>query len=377
MKKILYLTTWDFSDGPSSGITQKIKAQIKTFVEEGFTVDYTYISNNETYFCKNNESIPIGKVGCLRKLAANYYLYKYLRKEKYSYVYNRYGLMDKYYYKILKALFQNKCKILVEMPTYPYDAERLPGIKWWLLYSIDKLYRKKAANYIDCIATYSRDETIFGVPTIKIVNGIDFDIIKAREPENSNGVVNLIAIAGFTRAHGYDRLLKGIGEYYCNGGDREILLHMVGDGEPMKEYRLLVEKYHIQKYCRFYGVKRGKEVNQIYNICDIGIESLACFRKNIYLSSSLKSREYAAKGIPFITACQSDVFENKMFVLKVPEDETPIDVEQVVKFYDKMYNHKERSLIVKEIREQARQCCDIKITMRPIIDYFIRNGEKA
>ena len=40
-KRLLFLTTWDFSDGPSTGITKKIKSQIKVFLKQGYEVDYT------------------------------------------------------------------------------------------------------------------------------------------------------------------------------------------------------------------------------------------------------------------------------------------------------------------------------------------------
>ena len=55
MRKILYLTTWDFSDGPSTGITNKIKGQIKAFKTYGFAVNYTYIADGGVYYHKDNQ----------------------------------------------------------------------------------------------------------------------------------------------------------------------------------------------------------------------------------------------------------------------------------------------------------------------------------
>ena len=104
MKKLLFITTWDFTDGPSVGITKKIKAQIKAFQNNGFDVTYTYISNNVFYVCENNHPMALGKVGKLRKLIANYYLYLYTQNKKYPFVYSRYGLADLFYLKVLKQL---------------------------------------------------------------------------------------------------------------------------------------------------------------------------------------------------------------------------------------------------------------------------------
>lgn len=370
MKKLLYLTTWDFSNEESDGIAKKIRGQIKAFQESGFTIDYTCILNNETYYVKNGVSYPLGKVGKFRKLAANYYLYKRLKKETYSRVYNRYGLMDTFYLKLLKVLFKKGARIVVEIPTYPYDKECPLGLTWWMLYSLDKLYRNKMRKYVNLIATYSKDSEIFGIKAAHIHNGIDFDSVSVRNPQNDTDEIRLIAVAGLSRWHGYDRIIKGIGEYYRKGGTRKVFMHIVGDGEPLTEYKKIVENYNIHQYCIFYGTKTGAELKQIYNMCDIGIESLGAFRKGVTISSSLKSREYGAKGLPFVMAGKSDVFDEKEFVLKVSENESPINIEDIVKFHDKMYNGKSKLLVAQTVRRQAEELCDIRMTIKPVIQYF-------
>ena len=377
MPQILYLTTWDFSDGPSSGITNKIKGQIRAFQEYVFSVDYTYIANNAAYFHKNGKELFLGKVGRLRKLAANYYLFKRLKTEKYKYVYNRYGLMDTYYFKLLKMLKKKGSKIVVEIPTYPYDKEQLPGLRWRLLYSLDKIYRKKMSKIVDAIATYSEDEEIFGIKTIHISNGIDFERVSLRKPENNTNEIRLIAVAGLAKWHGYDRLLKGMGKYYQKDGKRKVFFYIVGDGPVRGEYEEIIEEYNLQNYCIFVGVKRGKELDEMYNMCDIGREVLAAFRKGIFLSSSLKSREYAAKGIPFVTASKSDVFENQNFVLKVPEDETDIDISTILSFYDHIYRNQNPQKVAETIRSQAEKCCDIRTTMKPVVSFLLEDSEKG
>ena len=370
MKKLLYLTTWDFSDGASTGITNKIKSQIKALEESGFMVDYTYIFDNAVYFNKAGCSTFLGKVGKLRKLAANYYLYQALRAMNYEYVYNRYGLMDTYYYKLLKMLKNEGSKIVVEIPTYPYDKERLPGLRWWILYSLDKIYRKKLNKYVNRIATCSEDNQIFGIKTIHIHNGIDIESVTIRKAKKSIDGIHMIAVAGLAKWHGYDRLLKGMGEYYQSDGKMEVYFHIVGDGPVREEYERIVEEYQLQKHVIFEGVKKGKELDKIYDMCEIGIECLAAFRKDVHISSSLKSREYAAKGIPFITASKSDVFDGQDFVLKVPENESSIDIHSIISFYNDVYKGKERQKVAELIRSQAQQCCDCRITMKPIIEYM-------
>ena len=66
-KRLLFLTTWDFSDGPSTGITKKIKSQIKVFLKQGYEVDYTYISDNYVWIYEKGIRHKIGKTKIGRK----------------------------------------------------------------------------------------------------------------------------------------------------------------------------------------------------------------------------------------------------------------------------------------------------------------------
>ena len=372
MKRLLYLTTWDFSDGASSGITNKIKAQIKAFESYGFLVDYTCISNGKTILCKDGQSVSLGRVGKFRKLAANFYLTKRLKQENYDYIYSRYGLADVFYLKLLKIFAKKNAKIVVEIPSYPYDKECMPGIVWWMLYALDKACRRKLGLYVNRIATYSEDKYIFNIPTINIYNGIDFSTVKIREPmepEPMDGI-HLIAVAAFAKWHGYDRLLVGLGEYYSKAPQRRVIFHLVGDGAVRKEYEEIVSKYNIQPYVIFHGMKFGKELDELYNLCDIGVENLGSHRSGIYHESTLKSREYGAKGLPFITSCIVDGFNDAEFVLKFQPNENSIDVEKIVMFYDLMYNGVKKEKIASDIRKLAEQKCSMKQVIEPIVNYY-------
>ena len=213
-KRLLFLTTWDFSDGPSTGITKKIKSQIKVFLKQGYEVDYTYISDNYVWIYEKGIRHKIGKTKIGRKFSANLYLANYFRDKRYDFVYNRYGLSDPFFLSLLKRLHENGCTIVVEIPTYPYDREKQSGLLWDILFKIDKIYRVKMNGVVDRIYTYSEDNQIWGIPTICSSNGIDFDLVSIRKVEKKRESINLIAVAGLAKWHGYDRILRGMGEYY-------------------------------------------------------------------------------------------------------------------------------------------------------------------
>ena len=81
-KKILYLSTWDFTNEYSDGVCKKMKSQIGAFEKKGFHVDFIYISNAKILFRKDGVICEIGKVGSVKKTPAYIKMYKYLKNEK-------------------------------------------------------------------------------------------------------------------------------------------------------------------------------------------------------------------------------------------------------------------------------------------------------
>lgn len=62
----------------------------------------------------------------------------------------------------------------------------------------------------------------------------------------------------------------------------------------------LITHYHIEKQVIFHGQKMGKELDELFDLADFAIGSLARHRSHIDKIKTLKNREYAARGIPFI-----------------------------------------------------------------------------
>jgi hypothetical protein len=62
----------------------------------------------------------------------------------------------------------------------------------------------------------------------------------------------------------------------------------------------------------------------------MGIASLGRHRTNITNIKTLKNREFAARGIPFVYSEQDSDFDDKPYVVRVPPDESPIDVKYLL-----------------------------------------------
>jgi hypothetical protein len=265
-----------------------------------------------------------------------------------------------------------QCKILYELPTFPYDNEdkRIIGR---IITIIDRHYRMKLKSIIDRIVTLSIDNIIFGLPTIKIKNGICCRNIPIKEEKlcTNKSELHLVAVANFAFWHGYDRLIEGIKNYYEEKKGKKIFLHFVGDGDELIKYKRLAKKYNLLNYCKFHGLLSGDNLTNIYNQCDIGVCSLGNHRKKIYISSELKSREYLARGLLIVTAAKIDIIPDGFnYFLKIAEDESPVNINEIINFYEKLLRYYSEKEIIYNIRDFAKNNCDISQTMLPVIDYI-------
>ena len=84
----------------------------------------------------------------------------------------------------------------------------------------------------------------------------------------------------------------------------------------------------------FHGQLFGDELNDVFNQSCFAIGSLARHRSGITNIKTLKNREYATRGIPFIYSEIDSDFEDNPYIIKALPDESPIDVQQMVDFIE-------------------------------------------
>lgn len=240
----------------------------------------------------------------------------------------------------VKQAAKKSVKTLLEIPTYPYDKEyKNYSLSLQLQLFVDKLYRRKLAANIFKVVTFSNFKNIFGAETINISNGIDFDAIKIKESlESNSNILNLISVAEIHIWHGFDRLLKGLAQYYKSEQKIEVRYNIVGYGDEREITKLknYVFDNNLGKYVTFHGPQYGDNLDNLFNRTSMGIASLARHRSGISNIKTLKNREYAARGIPFVYSEIDDDFEDKPYIMKVNPDETPINIEDVILFHNKV-----------------------------------------
>lgn len=296
-----------------------------------------------------------------------------------DYIYMRRTYADKALMNFIRSIrvkYPN-CKIVIEIPTYPYDKEMCAYWYTFLIFLKEWYYRKKYRKYVNRFVTYSDDEVIFGVPTICTMNGISTDkVAMVEEVMEYNSVsINMLAVALLAPHHGYERIIHGLHLYYKENPARKVYFHVVGVGSELKKYKKLVNKFGLNEYVFFYGEKRGNELEELYKKADVGLAAFGVYKDGFSKLSTLKAREYIAKGIPVILGAEDDLFDNCRYGLTYPNDSSAVNIDRIVEFADKLYINRRKIDVACEIRKFAENNADNRVTLRPIIEYIVSEDE--
>lgn len=300
-------------------------------------------------------------------------LYVVLSKCDYDHVYIRKMSVDLVFLLALKNARKKKpeMKIMLEIPTYPYDGERKRWIDKFQLLS-DKFVRKFLKKYVDVILTYSDDKEIFNIPTINLSNAANTKLRK-KKPTNSNAI-NIIAVANFDFWHGYDRFIRGLKKYYENKGTRKIVLHLVGAGREIEYYKELSANLIKTGNVVFHGVKFGEDLEKLYDIAEIGLDAMGRHRSDVFYNSSLKGKEYGRVGLPIISGVKTelDYDDEFKYYFRVPASEDDINISNVIWFYDNIYYyHCDKEKIINEISRYTIKRFDVSVIWNKVT-YFIK-----
>lgn len=374
--KILFLVYHGFSE--VSGISKKIHYQVKGLRENGHEVHVCYYDfNADGHRCRYVDGLVIkdygvGMLAGLRQRTDYDCIYDYCRSHGIEFVYARcFQNASPFLIRFFRKLRQSGIKAVTEIPTYPYDQEfkTFPFVTRTNL-KIDQLFRNRLYREMSAIVTFSDAEQIFGQRTIRISNGVDFDSIPLHHYQPVDDAIHLIGVAEVHLWHGYDRLIAGLGEYYQHEANpRNVVFHIVGGIDPFDLYgegdypgiQTLIDQYGIQDHVVFHGQLFGEQLDAVFNQSQFAIGSLARHRSGITVIKTLKNREYATRGIPFIYSEQDSDFDDQPYVIKAIPDESPINIRQILEFVDTHHFQPE------EIRKTV-EGLSWKIQMQRVVD---------
>ena len=232
-------------------------------------------------------------------------------------------------------------RIALEIPTYPYDAEfaQSPAVRKLKL-RIDRMFRCRMARYIDRIVTFSDDTEIFGRPTIRISNGIDFRSIPLKtQVHGDHHNLRLLAVANIHFWHGLDRVIEGLRDYYAAPHQCIVRLRIAGDGVEtlIAEYRRMIDAYPWQSMPRSSAPVRARGARRRIRVVRHGHCQPRAPPQRHHRYQDAQNREYTARGIPFVYSERDSDFDGMDYVMKAPADDTPLDIAALVRFYDGLH----------------------------------------
>lgn len=329
-----------------SGVNKKISAQVEHLMNHGLDSTIHVISKGNNQYDANRNlkhvQIPSTKrsSGVVSKIKQEYQGNLAFRD-----LIAALGTQDIIYLRIpypsshLSGVLQQprECKIVVEYQTIEPLEYRLKGKYWYL--PIDFLFGNAIRKHTDGIVGVTDEITEYEVsrsgdsrkPHITIGNGFDIASAPVRRPAAYTGDdLHLLCVANVSRWHGLDRLLWGLAVY---GGIPKVIFHIAGDGAELPRLQKLAGDLGISNRVVFHGFTTGEALDALFDQCHIAVGSLGIHRKGLTQTSELKGREYCARGIPYIIACTDPDFPPDFpYILRLPTDECPIDIEQVLAF---------------------------------------------
>lgn len=354
---------------PTSGVGKKIQGQIKAM--ENSNIECSL------HCLRSHENTPIEKV--LIRFAAfgdglDWFVTDEMRIADFIYI-RRPSFCSRRMIHFLREIrrINSTCRLLLEIPTYPYDSEYKTSLFWVPLLWQDRFWRGKLKKYIDRIVTLSDDVEIFEIKTIHMENGVDLSQLPVKR-QNATNCINLCCAAQFAAWHGIDRILMGLAEYERSPGEkRAVHLYLAGEGPQSAKLKSITETYGLQNVVTFCGQLNKQQLyEQLYDRCDIGVECLGNFRHGPqFVSSSLKSREYLAAGLPIIYAGELDVIraEQANFFYQVSSDETPVNITELISFYDTLLQNGTKQQLSARIRRYAERYVSWDKTFAGVIQW--------
>ena len=224
------------------------------------------------------------------------------------------------------------------------------------------------------VLQYSEESNWFSLGnrsrTKLVTNGISVARIPKRPkaPSWPSDTFVLVGVAALAPWHGFDRVIRAIAlhqkkERAARGV--QVKFMVVGQGRSRDELDRLARELEVEDLVDFRGVLRGSDLDPVFDEAHLAVSSLGLFRNHFVTASVLKAREYTARGIPFVHASRDPDFEPlPPFVYEVANEETPLDIEDLIEWYTEF---RKGDFQTQDIREYASERLDYREKVR---NYF-------
>lgn len=271
---------------------------------------------------------------------------KIIERNDVGIVYVRHMLPSIKLIRFLNWMKKNKLFIFYEIPTYPYYAEqyRVSERKYRAIakLALDTVFWPLIYKYITkLVVIKSNSKAKMYSKMIEITNGADTRSIESKKcNENKSKSISMVAVGTIYPYHGYDRILEGLKRYSSKPDSVPVEFHIIGSSKTIDKLKEYAEKLFLSNVF-FHGVKNTDELNEMYSNYDIGVGSVALFRRNADIDTTIKIIEYYCRGVVVLTSGISPMDKyDADFTIHISNDEKPIDIGEIIEKYNSIPSYK-------------------------------------
>lgn len=331
----LYLANLDLEAQHALGVAKKIRSQMAALEAALGPVQLAYPSGGRVLL-DGEVILDIGESLSARRRISLYGYYERIGRDgaPWDYVYLRYGRTSAFVLRMLARLKRAnpRLRVFIELPSFPYSTEAV-DFRDRMFTLTDLFFRNFLRHNTDRIVTFSRKDVILGAPTIQTDNGVDVAALDVIPQPSTGGGIRLLGLANLSFWHGYDRVIAGLAAYRAAGGSRPVVFDVVGTGRELARLQHDASRLGLEDVVRFHGSRVGAELDSIVAGCHIGISSIGMHRL-VVDTSNLKSREFCARGLPFVIAYPDRDFPPAFpWAFHAPEDDSPLDIGALLDFH--------------------------------------------
>jgi len=222
-------------------------------------------------------------------------------------------------------------RVVLEVATFPFSGQADSAARK-MVAAADDVLSGSLKRFVDYVVTFCGQSEIYGIPCIRCSNGIDASSVPLRHaPQLDPRAPRLLGVAVLANWQGYDRVLEGLRGALDGDPTMQPHLSLAGDGPAAVELKRLCTRLALDDYVTFHGITTGRALDRLFDDSDLALATLGIHRSGLQNVSSLKAREYCARGIPFVLAGEDESFDqNVPFALRVPVADEPIDLTDLV-----------------------------------------------
>jgi glycosyltransferase involved in cell wall biosynthesis len=243
-------------------------------------------------------------------------------------------------------------------------------------FAFGKAVRKKIAGFVGVSSQYLDNQISYLNRNIRNKkyfllngNGIDTSIFSVRKNSYFDGqTLKLLFVGGGFKYQGLHRLLISMEDYYKTNPRVRVIVHFAGISQEKTYLVKFLKHPKVRESVVFHGFLSPDEIDHIANECHIAVNSLSVHLIGQKVTSTLKSREYFARGIPFVTSSFDDDFDDRNpYIVKVSGDDNPFDIRELINFAYKLNTDPAHP---QKMRQYAIAHLDWSVKMKKLLTFW-------